>query len=121
MERYVEATAQLVAEIFVRDIARSRAFYEVLGFAIEGDKGDFISLSWEGHLLFLDQRPDLPPAPVQPLINIRVMVPEVENHWARAQASGAVIVAPLADRGYGLLDFTIADPDGIGVRFGTRK
>ncbi len=121
MERYVAATAQLVAEIFVRDIARSRAFYETLGFALEGDKGDFVSLSWEGHLLFLDQRADLPPAPAQPLINIRVMVPDVEAHWARVQASGAVIVAPLVDRGYGLLDFTIADPDGIGVRFGTRK
>lgn len=121
MERYVEATSQLVAEIFVRDIARSRAFYAALGFALAGDKGDFVSLSWEGHLLFLDQRPDLPPVPAQPPMNIRVMVPDVEAHWARAQASGARIFAPLADRGYGLLDFTIVDPDGIGVRFGTRK
>jgi catechol 2,3-dioxygenase-like lactoylglutathione lyase family enzyme len=121
MERYVEPTSQLVAEIFVRDIARSRAFYEALGFTPEEDKGDFVSLSWEGHLLFLDQRTDLPPVPAQPQINIRVMVPNVEEHWARALAAGATIVAPLADRGYGLLDFTIVDPDGIGVRFGTRK
>ncbi len=121
MERYVEATSQLVTEIFVRDIARSRAFYEAFGFALEGDKGDFVSLRWEGHLLFLDQRADLPPAPAQPPFSIRVMVPDVETHWARAQASGARILAPLADRGYGLLNFTIVDPDGIGVRFGTRK
>ncbi len=72
-------------------------------------------------LLFLDQRPDLPPAPPQPLVNIRVMVPDVERHWACAQDSGAHIFAPLADRGYSLLDFTIVDPDGIGVRFATRK
>jgi catechol 2,3-dioxygenase-like lactoylglutathione lyase family enzyme len=119
--RYVEATSQLVAEIFVRDIARSRAFYEALGFALEGDEGDFVSLSWEGHLLFLDERPDLPPAPQHPQVNIRVMVPDVECHWARALASGAPVLAPLADRGYGLLDFTIVDPDGVGVRFATRK
>ncbi len=121
MERYVEPTAQLVAEIFVRDIARSRTFYEALGFAIEDNKGDFVSLSWEGHLLFLYQRADLPPAPSQPLINIRVMVRDVEAYWARVQATGATVFSPLADRGYGLLDFTIVDPDGIGVRFGTRK
>ena len=27
---------------------------------------------------------------------------------------------PLEDRYYGLKDFIIADPDGFGVRFGTR-
>jgi hypothetical protein len=27
------------------------------------------------------------------------------------------IVVPVADRSYGLRDFTIADPDGFGVRF----
>jgi hypothetical protein len=30
------------------------------------------------------------------------------------------VLAPIADREYGLRDFTIADPDGFGVRFGTR-
>ena len=30
---------------------------------------------------------------------------------------GARIVIPLADRYYGLRDFTIADPDGFGIRF----
>jgi hypothetical protein len=30
------------------------------------------------------------------------------------------VLAPIADRDYGLRDFTIADPDGFGVRFGTR-
>ncbi len=34
-----------------------------------------------------------------------------------ANEIGARIVAPIADRYYGLCDFTIADADGFGVRF----
>jgi hypothetical protein len=30
---------------------------------------------------------------------------------------GARVVSPIGDRYYGLRDFTIADPDGFGLRF----
>lgn len=120
MAGYVEPTAQLVVEIFVRDIARARAFYEALGFAVEGDKGTFVTLTWEGHQLYLDERPDLPPSVGHPQANVRIMVPDVDAYWARAQTLGAPILAPIADRDYGLRDFTILDPDGFGLRFGTR-
>jgi hypothetical protein len=30
---------------------------------------------------------------------------------------GARVIIPIGDRYYGLRDFTIADPDGFGVRF----
>jgi len=36
------------------------------------------------------------------------------------QQLGARVIKPIADRYYGLRDFTIADPDGFGLRFGTR-
>lgn len=116
---YADPTRQLVVEIFVRDIARSRAFYEHLGFEVVGDKGSFVSLAWEGCQLFLDERPDLPPPPAYPVANVRVMVPDVDACWERARKVDAVVLAPIADRGYGLRDFTILDPDGFGVRFGT--
>ena len=48
------------------------------------------------------------------------MVPDVDACWRRAIGMGARVLAPIADREYGLRDFTIADPDGFGVRFGTR-
>jgi uncharacterized glyoxalase superfamily protein PhnB len=48
-----------------------------------------------------------------------VMVPRVDDCWQLARESGARIVVPIADRYYGLRDFTIADPDGFGVRFAT--
>jgi len=47
------------------------------------------------------------------------MVPNVDDHWRAANEIGARIVLPIGDRYYGLRDFTIADPDGFGVRFAT--
>ena len=51
------------------------------------------------------------------MANVRVMVPNVDDCWRLANEIGARIVVPIADRYYGLRDFTIADPDGFGVRF----
>ena len=109
-----------MVEVFVRDMARSRAFYEGLGFEILDDRGEFVVLGREGSRLFLDERPDLPPAPERMRANVRVMVPDVDRCWERARAIGAPVVHAIADRGYGLRDFTVADPDGFGVRFGSR-
>src|SRR5438034_10776551 len=125
MSRYVDPTEQLVTEIIVSDIKRSTAFYRRLGFALLRDGGGFVELTWEEHQLFLDERVASPAVdqaalsvPQQfPPANIRVMVPNVDEYWRLAQDIGARIVAPIADRSYGLRDFTIADPDGFGVRF----
>jgi catechol 2,3-dioxygenase-like lactoylglutathione lyase family enzyme len=125
MSRYVDPTEQLVTEIVVRDIGRSVEFYERLGFRLLRDGGDFVELTWEDHRLFLAElsafrdAPD--PAPVTPppfpLANVRVMVPDVDECWKRVNEVGARIIVPLGDRYYGLRDFTIADPDGFGIRF----
>jgi len=120
MTHYVSSVEQLVVEIFVRDAGRSRTFYERLGFEVAEDRGTFVVLTWEGHELFLDERPDLPDAPVLPRANVRVMVADVDAYWQRASATRASVVVPIADREYGLRDFTILDPDGFGIRFGSR-
>lgn len=125
MSRYVDPTEQLVTEIMVRDIKRSTEFYQRLGFALLRDGGSFMELTWEEHLFFLDERAAssegdlaaLSTPPQFPLANIRVMVPNVDEYWRLAQDLDARIVAPIADRSYGLRDFIIADPDGFGVRF----
>jgi catechol 2,3-dioxygenase-like lactoylglutathione lyase family enzyme len=125
MNRYVDPIEQLVTEILVRDIRRSVDFYRQLGFALLRDGGDFVELTWEDHRLFLaelsafrDVRGAAPAAhqPFPPA-NVRVMVPNVDEYWTLANEIGAPIIVPLADRYYGLRDFTIADPDGFGVRF----
>jgi catechol 2,3-dioxygenase-like lactoylglutathione lyase family enzyme len=125
MSRYVDPTEQLVTEIVVRDIRRSVDFYGRLGFTLLRDGGDFVELTWEDHRLFLAeisafrdvQGVALAAPPQFPLANVRVMVPNVDEQWRVANEIGARIVIPIADRYYGLRDFTIADPDGFGVRF----
>ena len=117
---YVDPTEQLVTEIFVRDIARSIDFYRRLGFELVRREGGFAELAWEKHLLFLDQRSKLPPVPEFPAANVRVMVPDVDRYWTLCQEMQARIVAPIGNRYYGLRDFTVADPDGYGVRFASR-
>ncbi len=125
MSKYVPATEQLVTEIVVRDIKRSSDFYRRLGFELFRDGGDFVELTWEDHLLFLaelsafpqTEKTELPQPPKFPLANIRVMVREVDDQWRTANEMGAQIIIPIGDRYYGLRDFTLADPDGFGVRF----
>ena len=125
IRRYVDPTEQLVTEILVRDIKRSVDFYRALGFELLRDGGDFVELTWEEHRLFLAAGSAFDvPEPVEavesppfPLANVRVMVANVDDLWARANDLGARIVIPIGDRYYGLRDFTVADPDGFGVRF----
>ncbi len=125
MTRYVEPTEQLVTEIVVKDIRRSIAFYQRLGFQLLRDGGDFVELTWEDHRLFLAEisafrdaaGASLATPPSILLANIRVMVPHVDECWKLANDIDAKIIIPIADRYYGLRDFTIADPDGFGVRF----
>jgi uncharacterized glyoxalase superfamily protein PhnB len=47
------------------------------------------------------------------------MVADVDAYWHRALVMGAAVLAPIDDREYGLRDFTILDPDGVGIRFGS--
>ena len=122
MTRYVEPTEQLVTEIFARDINRSVKFYCKLGFELLRDDEGFVELGWEGHRLFLSDefKEKMTEGIGLPQGNVRVMVPDVDDYWALAQELGARVLSPITDQPYGLRDFTIADPDGFGIRFGTR-
>ena len=119
MTTYVPATEQLVVDIFVRDARRSESLYEQLEFEIAEDRGTFVVLTCEGHALFLDERPDLSAPPAVPQANVRVMVADVDAYWQRGSAMGASVLAPIVDRAHDLRDFTILDPDGFGIRFGS--
>ena len=112
-----ESTPQLVIEVYVRDLERSLDFYRALGFDLVRRTGGFAVLSWAGHVLFLDEQPQLPDLVGRERANVRVIVPDVDALWHRVQSVGASISAPIADRSYGLRDFTIRDPDGFGLRF----
>ncbi len=125
MNGFVIPEEQLVTEIVARDIRRSTAFYVSLGFQLWRDGGDFVELTWEGHRLFLAEGTAFPegvaaePGPLLAFAaaNVRIMVPDVDACWQRARELGSRVITPIDDRGYGLRDFIIADPDGFGVRF----
>jgi catechol 2,3-dioxygenase-like lactoylglutathione lyase family enzyme len=117
MSRYIDPTQQLVVELLVRDLRRSLAFYRSLGFDLLREEKRFAVLAWEDHRLFLDEKDDLPEPPGTPAMNVRVMVADVDRHWQQANERGLRIIAAIGDRTYNLRDFTIADPDGFGVRF----
>ena len=91
-------------------------------------RGDFVALTWEDHRLYLaelsayhlDSGTELPLPPAFPMANLRVMVPDVDQCWRRANDLGARIITAIDDRYCGLRDFIVADPDGFGVRFASR-
>ena len=121
MKRYVDPTEQLVTEIFTRDTRRSVEFYCKLGFELLREDDGFVELGWEGHRLFLSDelKEKMTAGTGLPQGNVRVMVPDVDAYWALSREMGARVLSPITDQSYGLRDFTIADPDGFGIRFGT--
>jgi catechol 2,3-dioxygenase-like lactoylglutathione lyase family enzyme len=116
--KQIERVAQLVNELFVEDLQRSLAFYSALGFKVERSDDHFAVLRWEDSVLFLDQR-NMPNRPAHAGMNIRIIVPDVDMYWNKALAAGYPVFQTIDNRYYGLRDFTILDPDGFGIRFGT--
>ncbi len=112
-----ELTAQLVIEVMVKNLERSLAFYQALGFEVQRSSDSFAVLCWDNSYLFLDEM-KTQSAPTSALLaNVRVMVQDVDQAWQCAQSLGADVESPLTEQAYGLRDFTIRDPDGFGVRF----
>ena len=119
MSSYVDSSEQLVIEIFVRNIKRSKEFYKQLGFDLIRDDDTFVELEWERHKLFLVGGKDLDSALVYSQANVRIMVNDVDDYWKLVQEMGATIKCQIGDRSYGMRDFSFVDPDGFGLRFGT--
>jgi catechol 2,3-dioxygenase-like lactoylglutathione lyase family enzyme len=116
---YVEAKDQLIVELYVPDLEESLRFYVSLGFEVIRNEGDFVELKWDESRLFLEEVKGAQ-VPDHNIGNIRIMVADVDRYWALARETGAKIIRPIENKYYGLRDFTIAGPDGLGLRFATR-
>jgi catechol 2,3-dioxygenase-like lactoylglutathione lyase family enzyme len=119
MKGYVNSGEQLVVEFYVRHLRQSCEFYRELGFEVVRDAGNFVELKWEDSLIFLEEVEEAPLPPQHPVGNIRIMVPNVDDFWTLSKKIGAQVIRPIENRSYGLRDFTIAGPDGLGLRFAT--
>jgi catechol 2,3-dioxygenase-like lactoylglutathione lyase family enzyme len=113
----VERDVQLALEVHVSNLQRSLDWYQALGFRLAARKETFSVLQWDDAVFFLKEHAEHSTGATY--ANIRVLVPDVDRRWEHAVQLGVQVVVPIADRGYGIRDFTLADPDGFGVRFGT--
>jgi catechol 2,3-dioxygenase-like lactoylglutathione lyase family enzyme len=111
---------QLVLELYTRDIQASVAFYRRFGFRLLSETPNFVELGWDQAQIYLEELPDAPEPGGRLVGNVRVLVPDVDRYWALARELGCTVIRPIEDRYYGLRDFTIAGPDGVGLRFASR-
>jgi len=118
--KYVEAHEQLIVELYVRDVKRSTSFYEKLGFKAVRTESDFVELGWDDSRLYLEQIPGQPDPPATLVANVRIMVPDVDRYWKLCQEMKLPVQRAIGDRYYGLRDFTVVSPDGIGLRFAAK-
>ncbi len=118
-----ERLVPVAPEFFVRDIIRSIAFYERLGFIVVRQEPDFavIALREDVHVLLAAEahtsREWLNAGPRGVGLNIRIMVDDVDAVYQRAKDAGAPITQEIKDCYYGLRDFILLDPDGFALRF----
>lgn len=112
-----ERVEQLVLEIEVSDLANSLATYTALGFTLDRRDGGFAALRWGNRRLFLSESKGLPPDGGPSRGNVRIIVPDVDRMWSVALELNMPIEREIADRYYGLRDFSVLDPDGFGLRF----
>ncbi len=117
---YVEAREQLIVELYVRDVKQSAAFYERLGFTVVRQEPTFVELGWEDSRLYLDQVPGQADPPATLVANVRIMVPDVDRYWKLCQDMKLPVKHAIGNRSYGLRDFTVVSPDGIGLRFASK-
>lgn len=109
-----ELRAQGVVEVVVPDLRAALGFYRALGFTVERETAAFVTLRWDNTLLFVAENPDATRAPRW--ASLRLVVADVDAEWARVTRLQLPIGVPIADRAYGLRDFTVKDPAGFEVR-----
>jgi uncharacterized glyoxalase superfamily protein PhnB len=86
------------------DVARRRS---TDGFAV---------LRWAEAYLFVAELSTRAPL-AEMAMHVRVIVDDVEAVFRNVSAIGVTIERAIQDRGYGLRDFVVVDPDGFGIRF----
>jgi len=121
------ATYPVIVELFVRDVAASRAFYEALGFRATNEwrNGAWMEREGVGIRLELDDHvtagphyftPDIGRHPRGTGVEIVVQVSDVTAVHEAAIKAGLNIVRELKERPWNCRDFRLADPDGYFIR-----
>ena len=113
---------RVMATLRITDYARSKAFYEALGFRIDWEHRFkphlpvFMQVSRDDLAFFLTEHTG--DCPVGGLLHI--YVPDVDAWYAEFKEKGVPVREPPNQTLQGLRDMTVADPDGNKLRFCTR-
>ncbi len=99
---------------------QSTAFYEQLGFTVVRKEPTFVELGWDDSRLYLEQIAGQAEPPATLVANVRIMVSDVDRYWKLCQEMKLPVKRAIGDRSYGLRDFTVVSPDGIGLRFASK-
>jgi catechol 2,3-dioxygenase-like lactoylglutathione lyase family enzyme len=104
------SAARAVPVLPVRDLDRSLAWYERLGFAVRARYPAYAIVAFEDaelHLVVFDV--DYPP---ESLSGAYLRVDDADAVFARWSVLGAPVVAPPEDQPYGVREWATEDPDG---------
>ena len=117
---------KLFFEIFVADLALSRAFYTgAIGLLVTHESPAFIVLEKGAAKLHLVSRDHLPAAqrqrgcdgmPAACAVELCFDVPDITAAYDLARQSGHSVTEPLRDQPWGRTDFRMFDPDGVYIR-----
>ncbi|MEO8457307.1 MAG: VOC family protein [Chloroflexota bacterium] len=118
----------MAPELFVPDVNAAIKFYASLGFSLqrrEPETGEYASFAivrpgaamimlvddryYSGARVELEHRGGG--------VDIRIIVDDVDATYAIAKSTGMTVLNEIADRDYGLRDFTAGDPNGFRLRF----
>jgi catechol 2,3-dioxygenase-like lactoylglutathione lyase family enzyme len=115
----------LAPQFLVDDLARSIAYYQLLGFTFGEPWDGFYAIGTrDGLELHLKEATksvaDRHHRREQEHLDAAAGVEDIEAFYAQCVANGATILKPLASTAWGTKDFYIEDPDGYIIAFGGR-
>ena len=96
----------------------ARYYAQVLGFTEVFRYGDFAGVEYGNALIYLSG----PAHDMKKLTgegSLYIFCDEVDDYYKLVTANGAEITFTIDNRGYGMRDFGVQDPDGNAITFGT--
>jgi catechol 2,3-dioxygenase-like lactoylglutathione lyase family enzyme len=103
----------------VSDLASAVSYYvDVLGFKIAFRYGEFVGLEYGNVLIYLSGPGHVGIKRAAGQGQLYIFCDEVDRYFQDISAKGALVIADLDDRAYGMRDFGIRDPDNNVLSFG---
>ena len=114
------------AEILVKDFDTSLEFYKRLLFEVlriyKSDDYDFATLAFGKNILMIKEDRRVHKSIDGSIIQLRfIITDDLDNFYEHVQAQNIAILKPLSDIYYGLKRFSVSDPDGYEIKFGTKQ